>query len=218
MIGSTSNIVLELTGSSIGNNTTIQLDLHDWFNNRPFGSMSFAYSDIEVSAIKRKKEAAEMYLSKPGSKKQERLYIINSGMDTCKHIANLLFLLKNKSIATQEKEDQKELEHFKSIAQQYQSLVVKPELHEDARKYLVQATTATEEKQYEEAIDLLGKAIAVDGVYPQAHFNAALLWAQVTIYEAAILEMKKYLMLAPDATDARAAQDKIYEWERKIIK
>jgi hypothetical protein len=25
--------------------------------------------------------------------------------------------------------------------------------------------------------------------------------------------MKKYLMLIPDAADARAAQDKIYEWE-----
>jgi hypothetical protein len=25
--------------------------------------------------------------------------------------------------------------------------------------------------------------------------------------------MKKYLMLVPDAADARAAQDRIYEWE-----
>jgi len=28
--------------------------------------------------------------------------------------------------------------------------------------------------------------------------------------------MKKYLMLMPDAEDARAAQDKIYEWELKM--
>jgi hypothetical protein len=28
--------------------------------------------------------------------------------------------------------------------------------------------------------------------------------------------MKKYLMLVPDAADAREAQDKIYEWEAFI--
>jgi hypothetical protein len=28
--------------------------------------------------------------------------------------------------------------------------------------------------------------------------------------------MKKYLMLVPEAEDARAAQDKIYEWEAEI--
>jgi len=83
---------------------------------------------------------------------------------------------------------------------------------------LVQATTATEEKRYTDAIDLLGKAINVDPAYPQAHFNRALLWAQVNIYKAAILEMKKYLMLVPDAPDARASQDKIYEWEGKLNK
>jgi hypothetical protein len=27
--------------------------------------------------------------------------------------------------------------------------------------------------------------------------------------------MKRYLALVPDAPDARAAQDKIYDWERK---
>ena len=28
--------------------------------------------------------------------------------------------------------------------------------------------------------------------------------------------MKKYLMLEPEATDARSAQDKIYEWKALI--
>jgi len=30
--------------------------------------------------------------------------------------------------------------------------------------------------------------------------------------------MKKYLLLEPEATDARSAQDKIYEWEAKTGK
>ena len=40
-----------------------------------------------------------------------------------------------------------------------------------------------------------------------------LLFADYKNYMYAIFNMKKYLILLPDAEDARAAQDKIYEWE-----
>jgi hypothetical protein len=40
-----------------------------------------------------------------------------------------------------------------------------------------------------------------------------LLFAQVSNYDAAIFYMQEYLLLEPEAQDARAAQDKIYEWE-----
>jgi len=39
---------------------------------------------------------------------------------------------------------------------------------------------------------------------------------QQELYTFAITYMKKYLMLVPDAKDARGAQDKIYEWETMI--
>ncbi len=61
------------------------------------------------------------------------------------------------------------------------------------------------------------KAIEVDQTaYPAAYSNLALLSAQIDNYEAAIYYLKKYLMLEPE--DARAAQDKIYEWEGKLGK
>lgn len=41
----------------------------------------------------------------------------------------------------------------------------------------------------------------------------ALLYAQIHRFNMAISFMKKYLILEPDAKDARSAQDKIYEWE-----
>jgi hypothetical protein len=41
----------------------------------------------------------------------------------------------------------------------------------------------------------------------------ALLSAQMKRFNSAISYMKQYLMLVPDAKDARSAQDKIYEWE-----
>jgi hypothetical protein len=34
-------------------------------------------------------------------------------------------------------------------------------------------------------------------------------------FKGAILEMKRYLLLVPNAPNARAAQDMIYKWERR---
>jgi tetratricopeptide (TPR) repeat protein len=110
------------------------------------------------------------------------------------------------------------LEQFKIVADKYRSLSSKPELSEEARKYAKQAEVLKEDKKYKEAIELNKKIIDIDETYPPAHFNLALLSSQIKDYETAIIEMKKYLMLVPDASNARAAQDKIYEWEAKIEK
>jgi len=44
----------------------------------------------------------------------------------------------------------------------------------------------------------------------------ALLCAQGNRFKSAIDYMKKYLLLVPDAPDARSAQDKVYEWEAML--
>lgn len=85
---------------------------------------------------------------------------------------------------------------------------------EEQRKYVVQANALNRLKDYYGAIGLYLKAIDVDPVsYPGAYFNLALLNAQLRRYNAAVSYMKQYLLLVPDAKDARSAQDKIYEWE-----
>ena len=109
----------------------------------------------------------------------------------------------------------KKIEEFKPIAKEYNALAVKPQLPEEARKYIVQATNATEEKRYNDAITLYEKAIKVDQTYPQAHYNLALILGTAEQYNEAIVEMTKYLLLVPDAKDARASQDQIYAWEGK---
>jgi tetratricopeptide (TPR) repeat protein len=108
------------------------------------------------------------------------------------------------------------IEKFKEKAEIYKSMDPKPEISEDMRKCIVQATALTKDKKYDEAIKLYEKAMEIDETFPDAHFNLALLYAQVNDFSSAIIEMKKYLMLVPDAKDARAAQDKIYEWEVKV--
>jgi tetratricopeptide (TPR) repeat protein len=103
---------------------------------------------------------------------------------------------------------------FKPLASEYCALKVKPTVTEEQRKYIVQANALNQQKMYEKAIELYNKAIEIDQTaYPAAYSNLALLSAQLQKFDAAIYYMKKYLLLEPEASEARSAQDKIYEWE-----
>lgn len=104
---------------------------------------------------------------------------------------------------------------FDGIRRSYAKLSVKPSLSEQARKLGVQAVSMAEQKNYERAVALYAKALGVSYWWPEAHFNRALLLAEQADFENAIAEMKAFLELAPTSPDARAAQDKIYEWELK---
>lgn len=44
------------------------------------------------------------------------------------------------------------------------------------------------------------------------------MYANTGKYYDAVYAMKQYLILSPEAEDARKAQDKIYEWELNIKK
>lgn len=106
------------------------------------------------------------------------------------------------------------IELFKPIALKYNSLKEKPIVSEAQRKLFIQADKFNQQKNYIEAIKLYNKAITIDQTaFPEAHLNLALLFAQANFFDYAILCMKKYLLLEPEADDARNAQDKIYEWE-----
>jgi len=107
---------------------------------------------------------------------------------------------------------------LESIIMVYSKMKIKPELPEVARKYMVQATTATEEKKYSEAISLWSKGLLAAPYYPLAYYNRALLYEIQLNYTDAVSSMEKYVELAPSATDNRSATDKIYEWDGKIKK
>ena len=108
---------------------------------------------------------------------------------------------------------------FDKIAKDYHSLVIKPTITEEQRKYIVQANSMNEKKDYLNAIKLYNTLIEKNPIaYPAAYYNLALISAQTGNYLYAIVNMKKYLLLVPESEDARAAQDKIYEWEAEIAK
>lgn len=102
-----------------------------------------------------------------------------------------------------------------AITQTTRKLSVKPALPEEARRYGVQAYILTDKKQYKEGIDKYDQALNLAPWWAEGHFNRALTLANLDRYQEAMTSMKQFLMLAPNAPDARAAQDKIYEWELK---
>jgi predicted TPR repeat methyltransferase len=82
----------------------------------------------------------------------------------------------------------------------------------------VQAEGAVRDKKFNDAANLYGEALKVAPWWPEGHFNRALVLSETGDYDTAMREMKHYLQLAPDAPNARAAQDKIYDWERRASK
>jgi tetratricopeptide (TPR) repeat protein len=102
---------------------------------------------------------------------------------------------------------------FKEDAARYQAADPKPELPEDARRFRVQAEKAVADKRFLDAIDKYGKALEIAPWWPEAHFNRAVVLAELQNFDSAMVEMKRYLLLKPDAPDARQAKDFIYTWE-----
>jgi tetratricopeptide (TPR) repeat protein len=100
----------------------------------------------------------------------------------------------------------KELARFNSVVEKYRELAAKPQPSEEQRKYIVQANAAAQTKDYNQAIDHYQQVLKISETsYPEAYFNLALLYGQESLFDNAILNMKKYLVLKPDASDARAA-------------
>ena len=101
-----------------------------------------------------------------------------------------------------------------ALVAQYRALKVKPPVSEEQRRFIVQANAFNQQKNYGQAVEYYQKALDLQPLsYPAAYFNMALLSAQLGRFRQAIAYMKQYLLLEPEAKDARSAQDKIYEWE-----
>ncbi|MHB8847414.1 MAG: SUMF1/EgtB/PvdO family nonheme iron enzyme [Burkholderiales bacterium] len=118
------------------------------------------------------------------------------------------------AIAAVKQSDQAAAASFmQDVAAPYRAANPKPSLPEEAHKYRVQAEFALQNNQFIQASDLYAKALALAPWWPQGHFDRALVLGETKAYWDAIHEMQRYLLLVPDAPDARKAQDMIYQWE-----
>ncbi len=112
------------------------------------------------------------------------------------------------------KNDQAVREQIKeNLIKVYPLLKTKPEISEFVRKFMVQANSATQDRKYDEAIRLWTTTLNISPWIPLVYYNRALLFERKGLIRNSISDMEKYLSLAPDASDARSAKDKIYEWE-----
>jgi hypothetical protein len=107
---------------------------------------------------------------------------------------------------------------FETALQEYQDAKGKLQLPEDARKYYEQALDAVDDKEFNDAIGLYQKTLAVAPWWPVGYYNCALIMADQGDYADAVDYGNKYLKLEPDSPDARKTQDLIYKWQRKAEK
>ena len=104
-------------------------------------------------------------------------------------------------------------ESFKGVADAYRKSPQKPSLPEEARRFKLQADAAVKEKDWSRAAFVYREAVLIAPWWPEGRFNRALILGEMGDYSVAKQEMQRYLQLVPDASNARAAQDKIYVWE-----
>lgn len=102
---------------------------------------------------------------------------------------------------------------FEDTARKYREAATKPAVAEEVRRFRVQAEVALRQKDFKNAANFYKQGVDAAPFWAEGHFNRALTLSEMEDYELAIREMKRYLLLVPNAPDARAARDKIYEWE-----
>jgi len=163
--------------------------------------------DIAINELKERASMNLRFLDHPANK---------STYDKANAGVELLNKLKKQAKHSgSEKESEA---RFQEALRAYRTAAVKPQLSEAARQFMVQAEGAVRDKDYQEAADLYELALALAPWWPEGHFNLALVLAETDDPDRAIIEMNRYLALVPTAPDARAAQDKIYDWQRKAAK
>ncbi len=137
--------------------------------------------------------------------------------DAQKFVLALVYLAR----AAQQKKELDEaayLSHFPAMAAAWQQMPVKPAMPEEAQRHEVLAEYAYKNKDIPKAILEYEAALSIFPYWPDGHSNLANLAAAVGTrpgYNMAVYHMKMYLMLVPNAPDAKAAQDSIFIWEDK---
>lgn len=79
----------------------------------------------------------------------------------------------------------------------------KPVLPGSARKHRVQAEFAIQQKRWVDALLAYGPALAIAPWWPEVRFNSAIVLVELGLNDNAIMTMKRYVELVPNAPDAR---------------
>lgn len=101
---------------------------------------------------------------------------------------------------------------FATVLTDFRAGKINPNVDESVRQHKIAAELAVKEKRLWDAADEFTQGLAIAPWWPQGNFNVALVYGELRAYPLAARYMQRYLELTPDAANARAAQDKVYEW------
>ena len=104
---------------------------------------------------------------------------------------------------------------FSAAAKTWQAAEPKPPMSDEARSCKALAEDMFKRKDFTAALEAYVEGLGKHPMWPEGHYNAALLAAEIEDYDTAARHMRRYLALAPDAKDASAAKDKYLLWQRK---
>jgi hypothetical protein len=135
--------------------------------------------------------------------------------DEAVSLADAFYVLKRYAEGYKPEDELAAAAAFANEAKKYREIPVKPALQEDVQRYRVAAEDAYKNKDFEKALEYYKKGLAIEPLWPQGQFNAAMLAGELHWYNWAALHMKRYLELVPDAANAKAAREKMYLWEVK---
>ena len=107
------------------------------------------------------------------------------------------------------------LNDFPAQAAAWRALATKPPLPDAARVRSLLAEDAVRNKKPQEALKYYQQALDIYALWPQGWFNSALISAELADYDGAAEYMQNYLLLVPDAPDARQAHDQLEMWKIK---
>jgi tetratricopeptide (TPR) repeat protein len=95
----------------------------------------------------------------------------------------------------------------------WRALPAKPPLSEEVRQHRIVAEHYVQLKNFDSALQEYEAGLAIDSMWPEGHFNAGLLYAELQYYSHAIFHMNSYLALVPDAPDAQQVRDQVIIWQ-----
>jgi tetratricopeptide (TPR) repeat protein len=91
-----------------------------------------------------------------------------------------------------------------------------PEMPDNAHRRIVRGELMLKDGQIDRALVEFNEALRIAPYMPKLYYNTALIYGELKQYEQAIRQMHLYLTAAPEAPDARTAQDEITKWEMRL--
>lgn len=165
------------------------------------GDGEFVYRDFSEVGVTSSPPLLNLYAGHRARAPAHQLLIMHLNATQRRNFANAWLALANTPAA----------EAPEAFAGALQSSA--PSNAEALRRVQLQVEAALRGNRNIDAARLYRDALHTAPGWADGHYNLGLLYGDLELYPEAITEMRRYLHLTPNAQDARAVQDQIYQWE-----